>query len=677
MTDEKVTNEINEKEMPFLDHLEELRWRLIYSIIAIVAGAIVIFFFSKEVLDFLVIPYKQIKNLPKLIYLEPAGGFMIYMEVAFFGGLIASLPVVFYQIWKFIAPGLYRRERKYILSIIIISTISFVIGMVFAYWIMIPISLKFLLGFQTDALTPNLTVSKYLSYVLAMIFVTGLVFEFPLVSFFLAKLGLISAKFLREKRRYSVVIILTIAAILTPPDVASQMLLAVPMLILYEVSIWVVQMTTRAKRRKEAAEEEAENPKPTPPDKKPPVQTAAGTEKTDDSPKAATGSAVSPDGTSPVQVSSGPESTDEKMTSNSADLSANSLAFYQTLTETELIQRIKQIKIAYAEKMVIVGHHYQHDDVIRLVDFEGDSFKLAQLAAEQEQANFIVFAGVKFMAESARILARTGQMVLHPDSSAGCPLADFADIHKVEHAWKTVGDIIGFEQMIPLTYMNSSSDIKAFCGQNRGAVCTSSNAHLAFRWAFGQAERIFFFPDEHLGRNTASKLNISENQIRVWDPGQENGGLIREEIEQTRLFLWKGHCHIHTAFTAEQVIAMRQRYPDAKIVVHPECPKEVVDLVDANGSTEFIIRYVKSARKGQTIIIGTEINLVQRLAHRYPNKTVFPLTQSACPDMSKINLQNLCWTLENLGKVNIVNLPDSIIQPAKLALDRMLQISHS
>lgn len=677
MADKKDLNEINEKEMPFLDHLEELRWRLIYSIIAIVIGAIIIFFFSQEVLDFLIRPYKQMRDLPKLIYLEPAGGFMIYMEVAFFGGLIASLPFVFYQLWKFIAPGLYRREKRYILSIIVISTISFIIGMIFAYWIMIPISLQFLLGFQTDALSPNLTVNKYLSYVLAMIFVTGLVFEFPLVSFFLAKLGLISAKFLREKRRYSIVIILIIAAILTPPDVASQMLLAVPMLFLYEISIWVVSVTVRTKQRKEAAEAESEKPKPIPSSKTPLVASNSASEKTDD---VQTGDVTSAYTNSAEQTSTNQDTPDTYLgvmaTEQTTDLK-NSLAFYQKLDETELIQRIHQVKKAYAEKLVILGHHYQQDAIINLVDFEGDSFKLAQLAAEQEQAKYIVFAGVKFMAESARILARADQIVLHPDSSAGCPLADFADLNKVEIAWKTLTDIFGSDQIIPLTYMNSTSEIKAFCGQNRGAVCTSSNAHLAFRWAFGQAERIFFFPDEHLGRNTASKLNISENQIRLWDSDQENGGLIQEEIEQTRLFLWKGHCHVHTTFTMEQVISMRQQYPDAKIVVHPECTKDVVNLVDANGSTEFIIQYVKRARKGQTIIIGTEINMVQRLARRYTSKTIIPLATSTCQDMSKINLQNLCWTLENLGKVNVINLPESIIQPAKLALDRMLQISHS
>ncbi|MBN2088542.1 quinolinate synthase NadA [candidate division KSB1 bacterium] len=677
MTEEKDLNEINEKEMPFLDHLEELRWRLIYSIIAVVAGAIVVFFFSKEVLDILIRPYQNVGNQPKLIYLEPAGGFMIYMEVAFFGGLIASLPFVFYQIWKFIAPGLYRRERKYILAIIVISTISFIIGMVFAYLVIIPFSLKFLLlGFQTDNLAPNLAINKYLSYVLTMIFVAGLVFELPLISFFLAKLGLISARFMREKRRYGIVIILTFAAILTPPDVASQMLLAVPMVLLYEISIWVVSMTTRAKQREEAAE----NPEPTPPTGKPPVASKSGPEKADDTQKTETAHATSSAENSDQPTSQNRPETDTYLGGIAMEEATgvkNSLSFYQNLDESELIQRIKQIKIAYSQQLVLLGHHYQQDAVINLVDFEGDSFKLAQFAAEQEQAKFIVFAGVKFMAESARILARSDQMVLHPDSTAGCPLADFADIGKVELAWKELVDIFGSEKIIPLTYMNSTSEIKAFCGQNRGAVCTSSNAHLAFRWGFEQSERIFFFPDENLGRNTATKLNIPENQIRVWDPEQENGGLIREEIEQTRLFLWKGHCHVHTAFKIEQVIRMRQEYPDAKIVVHPECSKEVVDQVDANGSTEFIIQYVKRAKKGQTIIIGTEINMVERLAQRYPNKTIIPLAQSACPDMSKINLQNLCWTLENLGKVNIVTLPDSIIEPAKLALDRMLQISHS
>lgn len=641
MTDtDKKLPETNSAEMPFLDHLEELRWRLIKCFVAIGLGAIVVYYFGSEVFQLLIQPYKHVAKDNRLIFLEPTGAFMVYLEIAFFGGIIVSLPVIFFQLWKFVAPGLYIRERRWVTTVIFVSTVSFLIGASFSYLVMVPFGLQFLLGYENQYLAPTLTVQSYLSFVLTLVFVSGLVFELPLVIFFLTKIGLVNPGFLREKRRHAIVINLTIAAILTPPDVITQMLLGIPLILLYEVSIWVSYLAVRPAKSKET---DSDEPKPTAPKR--------GPDKPD---------GELPDSGTPVTPVIPPRTLPDS---------------YKYLNDAELTQRIQKVKAERGDELVILGHHYQRDEIIKLTDFQGDSFGLAKLAAEQPAAKYIVFCGVNFMAESARILARPEQKVLLPDFEAGCPLAEYANLPQVEAAWEAIGKIVDSHTVIPLTYMNSTSEIKAFCGRHGGAVCTSSNAAAAFEWAFQQGTRIFFFPDEHLGENNAFHSQIPPDQIVVWNPNTELGGLTPDEIQQARVILWKGHCHVHTLFSVQQIETMREKYPDATIVVHPECKRAVVKLADANGSTEFIRKYVADMPSGQTVIVGTEINFVQRLAQLHPDKTVLPLARSLCPNMYKINLQNLCWTVENLDLVNQVQLPDSVITDARTALDRMLRIA--
>lgn len=640
-TEKKKTEKKEAVEMPFLDHLEELRWRLIKCIVSIFIGAIIVYFFASEVMQLLVRPHNLIAKSSKLIFLEPTGGFMVHLEIALFGGIIISLPVIFFQLWKFIAPGLYERERSWVIIIIFVSTLSFLIGASFAYLVMIPIGLKFLLGFQSELLTANLTIQKYLSFVLTLVFVSGMIFELPLVSFFLTKIGLLNPRFLREKRRYGIVVILILAALLTPPDLMTQVLLAVPLVLLYEISILVSYFTSRGTKPEDDDSDEPDGDGP----KGPP-----------DQPK-------DDDGSDASGALAAPAAKQETLPDT-----------YKYLNEAALIQKIRDVKTEMGDRLIILGHHYQRDDIIDLSDFQGDSFGLAKLASEQEKAEYIVFCGVNFMAESARVLARSDQKVLLPDSEAGCPLAEFADLEQVEAAWETIGDIIEINTVVPLTYMNSTSEIKAFCGRHGGSVCTSSNAEAAFEWAFQQGTKIFFFPDENLGTNTAANFEIPGDEVVTWNPKEEQGGLTLEEIEQARVFLWKGHCHVHTLFTVRHVTDMQEKYPDAVVVVHPECKRPVVKASDASGSTEFIRKYVEKAPAGQTIIIGTEINFVQRLAKLHQDKTILPLARSLCPNMYKINLQNLCWTVENLDTVNHVHVPEGVALDAKIALDRMLQI---
>lgn len=347
---------------------------------------------------------------------------------------------------------------------------------------------------------------------------------------------------------------------------------------------------------------------------------------------------------------------------------------YLDIDEATLRQRILEIKSKLGKRLVILGHHYQRDEIIELSDYQGDSFKLARQASECKEAEFIVFCGVHFMAEAAAILASESQVVLHPDETAGCPLADYASIEDVERAWNEIDAVTSVEAVTPATYVNSHAELKAFCGRNGGIVCTSSNAPKVFDWGFKRTEKMFFFPDQHLGRNTGNQKGIAKNEMVVWDPELERGGNSSEEINRARLILWKGHCHVHTWFCPEHIQNIRKKYPNALVVVHPECPEEVVDLADAAGSTEFIIRYVNEAPDESTIAVGTEINLVNRIAHQAFNKKVIPLARSLCPNMYKINLRNLCWTLENLGKVNRVTVDKDVKIEARIALQRMLDV---
>lgn len=347
------------------------------------------------------------------------------------------------------------------------------------------------------------------------------------------------------------------------------------------------------------------------------------------------------------------------------------------MSEEEQIAKIISLKEERGETLVILGHHYQRESIVALSDFRGDSFALSAKAASQKNARYIVFCGVHFMAESARILAAPEQRVFLPNLTAGCPMADMAAVEDVETAWRAVTAVTGEENVIPVTYMNSTADIKAFCGAHGGAVCTSSNAQKVFEWVIGSGKRVLFLPDEHLGRNTSNALKIPAARQALWNPTKPDGGVSRAEIGEAQVILWKGFCHVHTHFTADQVIEMRTRYPDASVIVHPECPQEVVALADGTGSTSFIVNFVKDAPPDAVIVIGTEINLVTRLAHEHPDKIIMPLSRSLCHNMYKINLGNLLYTLENLDGdgANEIVVDAAIARDAKLALEKMLELA--
>lgn len=342
--------------------------------------------------------------------------------------------------------------------------------------------------------------------------------------------------------------------------------------------------------------------------------------------------------------------------------------------EKKLIEKIIEHKNKLGKELIILTHHYQRKSIVDIGDYKGDSFGLSQTAASDENAKYIVFCGVHFMAESAAILAADHQIVQIPDYDAGCWMSDMADSVIVEKAWNEVVEITGKDQVTPLVYMNSDALIKAHCGRNGGAVCTSSNAHKAYEWAFNQREKIFFFPDEHLGRNTGNRLGVPADEMIVWDPQKPLGGNTEESIKKAKVYLWKGYCLVHTRFTIENMQQKRDEFPDAKIVVHPECTQEVVGMADAVGSTSYIVKYVQEAPAGSTIIIGTEINLIDRLAVVHSDKKILPLKESLCPNMYKISPENLLDTLENIGTKNIVTVPEDIKKESKLALDRMLSL---
>jgi len=340
-----------------------------------------------------------------------------------------------------------------------------------------------------------------------------------------------------------------------------------------------------------------------------------------------------------------------------------------------IMEQILKLKKDMGDELVILTHHYQRNEIIDIGNFRGDSFELSRKAAADKNARFIVFCGVHFMAESAEILSQPHQTVQIPDTRAGCPMADMADIANVENAWEDVTSIVGLGTITPIVYMNSDANIKAFCGRNGGAVCTSSNAPATFRWGFDQGEKIFFFPDQHLGRNTGNQMGIQPDKMIVWDPEKRFGGNTPESIKKAKVILWDGYCHVHTRFRVEHILKMREEYPSAKIVVHPECTPEIVELADASGSTSFIVKYVKNAPQGAMIIIGTEINLINRLALENPDKSVLDLHYSLCPNMFKINLENLLWTLENIGKINVINMSHEVKTEARIALERMLALA--
>lgn len=351
---------------------------------------------------------------------------------------------------------------------------------------------------------------------------------------------------------------------------------------------------------------------------------------------------------------------------------------YLKLSEEELFARIQAAKKTLGGRVVILGHHYQRDDVICHADLTGDSFKLSQMAAERHEAEHLVFCGVHFMAESADILSADHQQVILPDMAAGCSMADMARLDQVEEAWEQLQQL-GITDVMPVTYMNSAANIKAFCGRREGVVCTSSNALPLFKWAFAQKEKLFFFPDEHLGRNTGIKFGIPLDKMVVWDPRLEFGGNTPEQLQQARIILWKGFCSVHGRFQARHVDDRRAEHPGIKVLVHPECRYEVVQKSDLNGSTEFIIKTIAEAPTGSKWAVGTELNLVNRLANRHKDKFVTLLAPDLCmcATMFRIAPENLCWSLENLVDGHVVNpikVDAETAQWAKVALDRMLAI---
>jgi quinolinate synthase len=352
-----------------------------------------------------------------------------------------------------------------------------------------------------------------------------------------------------------------------------------------------------------------------------------------------------------------------------------SMSDYRDLPEEEVFERIESARVELGKDLVILGHHYQRDEVVRFADHRGDSLELSRAAAAARDAKYVVFCGVDFMAESAAILCDPAQAVLLPAKTARCPMARMADVADALNAWEHLTSMWG-DDLVPVTYQNSSAELKAFCGERGGAVCTSSNARAVFRWALAQKGHILFFPDEHLGRNTALSLGFSPREIGVWDPQQPFA--VPTGLAECKVVVWKGYCHVHTFFTVQQVELARERYPDASVIVHPECPAEVVARSDKNGSTSFIVRTVEESPAGTTLVIGTEINLVSRLAKEHPDKTVVPLARSLCGAMFHINPHNLLYTLEGIleDRVdNVVQVPREIAQGANLALEKMLAVT--
>ncbi|HVB75526.1 MAG TPA: quinolinate synthase NadA [Ktedonobacteraceae bacterium] len=354
---------------------------------------------------------------------------------------------------------------------------------------------------------------------------------------------------------------------------------------------------------------------------------------------------------------------------------------YAEMSGEELDQRISAARAALGERLVILGHHYQRDEIIKYADYRGDSFKLAQLAAARPQADYIVFCGVHFMAESADILSGPHQQVILPNPAAGCSMADMANIAEVEECWEMLLDILGDDAgIIPVTYMNSAANLKSFCGRNGGIVCTSSNAPAVVKWAFSQGKRVLFFPDEHLGRNTALKYGIPEAQMFVWNPKDPMASnTADEEIEQAKIILWKGYCTTHMRFNVQQIEKARAEYPGIKVLVHPECRHEVVEAADLYGSTEYIIGQIEKAPAGSQWAVATEINLVHRLAQEHPDQFIFCLDPVICPcsTMYRIHPAYMAWVLEALvnGEViNQVKVGEETAHWAKVALERMLAL---
>lgn len=363
---------------------------------------------------------------------------------------------------------------------------------------------------------------------------------------------------------------------------------------------------------------------------------------------------------------------------------------YQALDDESLTKRVQAVRTAMGRELLILGHHYQQDAVIALSDLQGDSYRLSELAASDHQCRTIVFCGVHFMAETADILAnrperlaeRGGQRVtvILPDLTAGCSMADMAQIEQVEDCWEQLTHVVDADDLTPVTYVNSAASLKAFCGRHGGIVCTSANAAAVLNWAFARRRRVLFFPDQHLGRNTALGMGIPLEEMPVWDPYRDElGGNTEEAIRKSRVVLWRGHCSVHQMFQPQHITHFRQRYPGIKVLVHPECTREVVAQADATGSTGRIIKLVEEAPPGTRWVIGTELHLVNRLKHQHPEQEIFFLSPVVCmcATMYRIDLAHLCWSLENLAAatpVNVIRVDDDTARDALDALRRMLEV---
>ncbi len=354
---------------------------------------------------------------------------------------------------------------------------------------------------------------------------------------------------------------------------------------------------------------------------------------------------------------------------------------YMRTSPEDLEANILEARAKLGDRLVVLGHHYQRDEVIQFADYQGDSFKLSQFAASQESAEFIIFCGVHFMAETADILSAADQRVILPNLTAGCSMADMAQIDDVLDCWDDLTDVLGDRGgVVPITYMNSTADIKALCGRNDGIVCTSSNAPATFEWAFERGSRVLFLPDQHLGRNTGLKMGIDLDDMVLWNPFKELGGNTEEDLANAKVILWQGHCSVHTRFTVDQIEVARQKYPEVNILVHPECTMEVVDAADFNGSTEYIKSMIADAPAGSVWAVGTEISLVNRLAAQNPDKTVFCLDSVICPcsTMYRIHPAYVSWVLDGLNEgvvVNRIEVADDVAEEARVALDRMLAVT--
>jgi quinolinate synthase len=352
---------------------------------------------------------------------------------------------------------------------------------------------------------------------------------------------------------------------------------------------------------------------------------------------------------------------------------------YLGLSDEALDSRIVAARTALGTKVLILGHHYQRDEVIKYADVTGDSFRLSQQCASRPEADYIVFCGVHFMAESADVLSAPHQQVILPDLAAGCSMADMADAEQLEMCWRELGQM-GVDDVVPVTYINSSAAIKAFVGEQGGIVCTSTNCAAVLRWAWERGQRVLFLPDQHLGRNTAYKMGVPLDQMVIWDPAEPWGGLSAEAARDARMLLWKGHCSVHTRFSVQQIALVREQHPGIRVIVHPEVPWEVVQAADDSGSTEYILKQVRAGAPGSVWAVGTEIHLVNRLANEVaPEKTVVSLDQLGClcSTMFRVSPNHLLWVLEGLleGTVhNRITVPEEQKHWVRVALERMLSV---